>query len=197
MAESLPENWLRTNELEEFIGALEFAAEIIPSVANDPARWKWVIIALHNALQGVCVCALRGADTSGISVLDKDSGAAMWHWLNVDSREPEHPPPPKEKLAKTLELYKRTKKDEYLDNPLPSNAARDEDIRRLNSLRNEFIHFVPKGLSIELSGMPRIVRSVCFCVEHMAVNFPTFEHHFKDGHRDRISGAVVALRATL
>jgi hypothetical protein len=194
MAETPTGNWLRTNELEEFIGALEFTASILPSTVNDPARWKWAIIALHNTLQGVCVCALRGADTSGVSVLDKTSGAAMWQWLDVESRKPQYPPPPEEKLAKTLELYKRAGKKQYLDNPLPPNPARDEDVRRLNSLRNEFIHFVPKGLSIELSGMPDIVCSACFCIEHLAMHFPTFDHHFREGHRERISAAVSALK---
>jgi hypothetical protein len=195
MATPSPEKWLQTDELEEFIGALRFAAELVPSVVDDPVRWKWVIIALHNALQGVCVCALRGADPTGISVLDRVSGAAMWHWLDVVSREPEHPPPPEEKLAKTLELYKRVKTKQYLDNPLPLDTARDANIRRLNFLRNEFIHFVPKGLSIEMSGMPLIVESVCFSVEHLAISFPTFGHHFKEGHRDCISGALSVLRA--
>src|SRR4051812_21138694 len=107
MRDSSNKNWLRTNELEEFIGALEFSVEILPSVSSDLARWKWAVIALHNAVQGALVCAIRGADTSGVAVLDKQSGAAMWDWLNVASRSAHHTPSPTEKLAGFLELYKR------------------------------------------------------------------------------------------
>jgi hypothetical protein len=195
MAKASTGNWLRTNEVQEFIGALEFAAEILPSVSRRPIRWKWAIIALHNALQGACVCAIRGADTSGICVLDRTGAAAMWQWLNVDSRKSPRPPPPEEKLATTLELYKRVKKNGYLQNPLVADAHRDYDIRKLNALRNDFIHFVPKGLSIELSGMPSIVRTVHSCVEHLAVNFPTFDHHFRPGDRKRILKALSRLEA--
>jgi hypothetical protein len=188
------ENWLRTDEVEEFIGALEFSAELLGSVSNDPMRWKWAIISLHNAFQGACVCALRGADTMGISVLDKESGAAMWHWLEVESRKQGHGPPPKEKLAKTLELYNRVQRPDYLANPLKVDRDRDRRIRKLNSLRNEFIHFVPKGFSVELGGMPAIVESVRSSIEHLAVRFPTFDHHFKLGDEQRIAQALSKLQ---
>jgi hypothetical protein len=189
----IDELWLQTDELEEFISALEFSAEILPATAENTLKWKWVIIALHNAVQGVCVCALRGADTSGISVLDKETGAAAWHWLDVESRKPNPGPSPREKLASTMELYKRVKRARYLEHPLLKNTARDKDILQLNSLRNQFIHFVPQGWSIELSGMPRIVGSVCDCIKHLAINFPTFWHHFRTGDPERISSAVATL----
>jgi len=37
------------------------------------------------------------------------------------------------------------------------SGTQDRSIKKLNSLRNEFIHFVPKGWSLEVSGLPQIV----------------------------------------
>lgn len=65
--ENSDEVWLRTDEMEEFIGALEFCAELSETVRDDVMRWKWLIVALHNALQGACVGALRGQDTAGLN----------------------------------------------------------------------------------------------------------------------------------
>jgi hypothetical protein len=53
------EIWLRTDETEEALSALEMAANSAKSLTNDLYYWKWVIIALHNSLQGFMVLALR------------------------------------------------------------------------------------------------------------------------------------------
>ena len=57
------QSWLRTDEIEEFIDALERAAMFAKQLTDDVKAWKWLIIALHSALQGACVCALTGRDT--------------------------------------------------------------------------------------------------------------------------------------
>lgn len=36
------------------------------------------------------------------------------------------------------------------------SGSQGESVKRLNRLRNEFIHFVPKGWSLEISGLPQI-----------------------------------------
>jgi hypothetical protein len=142
------------------------------------------------------VASLRGADTCGISVLDEKSGAAMWRWLDVESRKEGHGPPPKEKLAPMLDLYKRAKREKFLPQPLPRDSIRDRDIRLLNGLRNNFIHFVPIGWSVELSGLPRIVGSCCKVFRHLGVDHLTFEHHFKGTERSRIQSAIESLDAS-
>ena len=58
------QTWLRTDEIEEFIDALEHAAMFARQLTDDVKAWKWLIIALHSALQGACVCALRVHDTA-------------------------------------------------------------------------------------------------------------------------------------
>lgn len=136
-----PEIWLRTDEVEEFIGALEHVACLACTVSESSLQWKWLILALHNALQGACTCALRGTDTAGITMLTKESAKAVWHWLDVESRKDPHPPKPDEKLATMMDLYRRVQKARYLEEPyrLRSHHQMNKDIRKLNYLRNKFM----------------------------------------------------------
>lgn len=69
------ELFLRTDETEEAISALEMLSEITPFLVKDIYRWKWSIIATHNALQGFMVLALRHGN--GLLAL-KDKIAAEW-----------------------------------------------------------------------------------------------------------------------
>ena len=69
------ELFLRTDETEEAISAPEMLSEITPFLVKDIYRWKWAIIATHNALQGFMVLALRHGN--GLLAL-KDKIAAEW-----------------------------------------------------------------------------------------------------------------------
>ncbi|MDZ4654259.1 MAG: hypothetical protein U1F44_00005 [Coriobacteriia bacterium] len=66
--------FLRTDETEEAVSALEMVTEALVGVEDDHYRWKWAIIALHSAVQGFLVLALRGS--AGFDVLTKDEARA-------------------------------------------------------------------------------------------------------------------------
>jgi hypothetical protein len=155
--------WLRTDEIEEFIDAIEHSSMLAERLNSDPKAWKWLIISLHSTLQGACVCALRGLDTSGVTFLEKKSQKEVWHWLDVESHADPAPPMPREKLANLLDLFKRVRNKSILEAPFTLVVSNNviNDVKKLNVLRNEFIHFVPKGLSLALAGMPRITEHVC------------------------------------
>ena len=188
--------WLRTDEHEELIDALEHGAALAAQLASDDKVWRWLIIALHLSVQGACVCALRGRDTIGISVLTEQSAKKMWHWIDVESRANPKSEMPQERLAKMLQLFARVQDTARL--PLPHRLVVDEstatDVKSLNSRRNEFIHFVPKSWSLELSRMPRVVHHVCDVIEHLAVKHPTFRHHLDEAKASRIAAALDRIR---
>ncbi len=71
------ENSLRTDELKEAIFSLEMVAEQVLKIHIDTYRWKWVIIALHNAVQGFMVLSLKGSH--GLNIL---KNADKKSWLN-------------------------------------------------------------------------------------------------------------------
>jgi len=192
-------DWLKTNEIEEFIDALEHTARQAARVREDVRAWKWLIIALHSALQGACVCALRGHDTAGVTMLTKKSCKEIRHWLHVESRKNPCAPMPPERLASLKELFARVRDRDLLPAPhtLCATAEAVADIDKLNRLRNDFIHFVPRGLSLELSGMPRIVGYAAEAIEHLAVAQPSFWHRLGQPDSDRIAAALTCLRAEI
>ena len=44
--------YLRTDEEAEAANAMEMVARFTEGVEDDPRLWRWIIIALHNAVQG-------------------------------------------------------------------------------------------------------------------------------------------------
>lgn len=188
--------WLRTDEHLELVRALEFGAECAERAKRDTTHWKWVIISMHSALQGACVCALRGVDTAGLNVLTKTSSREMYEWLDIESRKPNPKPMPREELASMLELFARVRNNKFLEDPyrLVVSGQMIQDIETLNALRNEFIHFTPKSFSVESSGLPRILGQCCDAIEHLTIKQPTFWHHLTGNKIRRIKGALNRLR---
>ncbi len=161
------EHWLRTDELHEAVLALQMTCEQVSRVRSDPHHWKWVILGLHNALQSFMVLALRG--TNGLNVLTKER-ASQWMaaYKRGDSKYPEL------RLDSFLNLYDKIKSDRMemsVDSQaLKPSSTQDQSIKTLNRLRNEFIHFVPQGWSLELHGLPRIADD---CLD--VISFLAFE----------------------
>lgn len=144
--------WLRTNEHEEAVRSLEWTEVQSRSVLDDPYQWKWILISLHNAAQGFMVLALWNGN--GLLAL-RDKIAAKW----LDAYR-NGGPYPVEKLDEFLNLYKKVKDPNNFHvvgaGPFVPGQTHDKSFERLNAFRNEFIHFTPKGWSLELAGVPRI-----------------------------------------
>jgi hypothetical protein len=185
----LAKTFVRFDEREDVLASLDLLKLITPVLEECPAYWKWTIMAAHSALQGAMVCAL--ADTTGTSVLTKESAAAMLDWLDADfetrGREPQ------EWLASFAELLKRCRK--RLDLHLTKEQLRD--IRRLhNQFRNNFAHFTPKGWSIEKAGLPRIIGTALDVVEYlMTKQRPSL--HLDEENQARLGKALKTTRASL
>jgi hypothetical protein len=159
------QSWLETDENEEAIAALEFLAEITRALRSSAYHWKWIIIVLHNAIQCFMVIALRQSDGRG-PIQDKCMAKII---QALDRNEM----PPREKLDDFMTLHKKIKTPERMRKYGRSkhlNATADEDLamEKLNDLRNEFLHFTPRGWSLEVTGAPtlclRCLRIVDFLV---------------------------------
>jgi len=177
--------WLRTNEAVEAVVSLETVCEQLPKVIDEPHYWKWVIIALHNGLQGFMVLALKGSD--GLNVLTEESEK---EWRAAFERDDGVLPQPK--LDNFLKLYKKIKSgrktyEEQMktggllygkpsdrmhmygrSQPFKPEGTQSESVKKLNQLRNEFIHFLPKGWSLEVSGLPQVVRDCVNIISFLA-----------------------------
>jgi len=145
-------HYLRTDEAEEAISAIEMVSESVAGAKADIYRWKWALIALHSAVQGFMVLALRGSN--GLAVLKDDVAAA---WLDAHDKNLLLP---EERLDNYENLYKKAKGDRMLiyghSKRFVPSGSQGGSINKLKDLRDDFIHFVPKGWSLEISGLPRI-----------------------------------------
>ncbi len=147
--------YLRTDEESEVANALRMAARLTAELEADPALWRWIIIALHNAAQGMMVLSLRHGN--GFLALTDEcfKGTMEAHNSNL---------PPPQKLDTYLNLYAKVKSPNTGqvggNKRFSPKGTQGTSIKRLNNFRNEFSHFTPKGWSLELDGLPRICRDV-------------------------------------
>jgi hypothetical protein len=69
--------------------------------------------------------------------------------------------PPREKLDDFMQLYKKIKTPSRMQKygqSKHSTSTKDQDgaMKMLHHLRNEFLHFTPKGWSLEVNGGPHL-----------------------------------------
>lgn len=178
--------YLRTDEIRELLEALRKVSSELDVARTDNYAWKWAIIAMQNAVQNAIVVAISGTDQLG--ALTKKA-AERWLVAYAEDRTDVSDP----RLAEFLELYDRMK----LRTAFPETADVDDDIKRLVRLRNDFMHFTPKGWSIQLAGLPRIMRSTLSVIDHLDVrgHIPWFEKGDREAARAACSDIRTALDA--
>lgn len=148
--------WLETDEHKEAVLALQLASEQLTHLesTDNPRFWNWVIVGLHSALQGYMVLALRGPNSLNV-LTDK----CTKEWLAAyESGSGKYPV---QKLDGFMNLYKKIKSERMLmydhSRVFKPSGTQGGSVKKLNSFRNDFIHFTPKGWRIEVSGLPQIV----------------------------------------
>jgi hypothetical protein len=183
---SVQDDYFEIDEIENLIDNLEMVAHFL--AISIPYKWKWVTIALHQALYGALISTLQGSDPRQ-TVVDrqKDSGKAIM--LHVNRIPIEVIAASFGKDEKTIrdwisnpylisldEALRRVRNKEYLPSlvnaqPLVTTAEEDEAIHKLTKeFRNEFEHFAPKGWIVFESLFPPIASSVL-----RVVNFLMFK----------------------
>jgi len=160
--------WLRTDESQESMVSLEMVCEQLSRVRDDPHSWKWVIVALHNALQGYMVMALQGSNY--LNIFNKDGSKK---WLAYYSQKTGDYP--ELYVDSFLNLYKKIKNSGLMSRyvhsrPFKPTGTQTESVMILKELRNDFIHYFPGSLSLEVSGFPKMVQD---CIDIIA--FLAFE----------------------
>ena len=179
-------DYLSTNIVSEATSSLYLVMENTLLVENDPFRWKWIVIALHNSLQNTMVSALKQGN--GFHAMTNDS---FKKWM--EAYRGNEPLPPT-KLANFLDLYKRIKKKHVMECYVHSRRfvakqEHTESIKKLNSIRNRFIHFELDVWSLEITAMPEL------CLHCMdVIRFLVFESgnvtFYKEGEDKRMKSAI-------
>lgn len=144
----MKEVWLYTDEREDILASLHMVAASCAAVNEDVGAWKWIVVGTHSALQSAIAFHLGfGNDL----LVARQEDAAAWLAAHEDGS-----PYPEMMMDTFPSLYKKLKKHEVLGYRFAPTGTQGGSINRLNRFRNEFVHFMPKGWSIELSGMPGI-----------------------------------------
>lgn len=186
------ENWLRTDELEESVSALRMMRDTALKVANDLYQWKWIVIASHNALQGFMVLALRNGNNLTV-MPDKLAGK----WLEAYRADK---PLPEERLDSFPNLYKKIKGADMerlvMGRRFTATAEQDRCVKQLQDLRNEFIHFIPKGWSLEATGLPSLCLTIVEIIEFIGWESSNVLW-YKDGQREEAESIISELKVTL
>jgi hypothetical protein len=159
------EDWLITDGAAETVSAFEVFAEEAQKLSADPYRWKWAILSLHSGLQGIMVLALQGSH--GLYVL-REKDAKRW----LAAHKKGGPYPGDVKLDNFLSVYKKIKGAKmlkYIDSrKFVPKGTQGGSVKQLNRLRDEFVHFTPKVLMLDLVGLPAIALDCLTVAEFLA-----------------------------
>jgi hypothetical protein len=172
------DNWLRLDELENAIDNLEMCHGFLATIRSE-LRWKWAILAWHQALYGFAICAIQG--TNGLSVL----------------RDPaKH----NSQLISIHEAVERCRDPQFLRpgaTPLNMSDGETKAIKRLiKEFRNGFEHFRPAAWSIEASGMPTLMLRGLRVLRGIAINSGSVVY-YEDSQQTRVTEALDLLDAIL
>ena len=154
-------NWLDTDEREDVAASLRHCIASLGLTKHDPHAYKWVLLALHSALQGSCVNHLLttahpvGATTENNTL----------EWLNYFELSRSDPASirPHTRISELPELLKRLRKPNSAGDGSAGSEIflTDAELQWWSGIhkdiRNQFVHFAPMGWSIELSGMPGLI----------------------------------------
>ena len=80
--------------------------------------------------------------------------------------------------------------------PFRATGTHDDSMTRLNDYRNEFIHFTPKGWSLELAGLPRICLDALDLIQFFSWNSTAILWH-KKSYVTRSKRAVKHLQQSM
>jgi len=168
--------YLRTDHWIDAVASLEAAQEFCARVTLDEHQWKWILIATHSSVQGFMALALEHGN--GLLVLRDDIRAK---WLKAHESGN---PYPEEKMDFFLSLYEKIKSDVVCrfhgSKKFIAGPSHDYSMNKLNELRNDYIHFRPKGWSIQLAGLPSVALNCLEVAKSLAFDSLTIIWHDGD-----------------
>lgn len=173
--------WIRTDEATDVAGSLRHVIRIAPFVEDDPLAWKWVILALHSLLQGVCVCHLT-TTAAPVGALTEKNTEEWLTYFEKSRNDPNAKPPGKTYLMTLPELLKALRKPNSAGSGGETKgiAINDSELRRLtrfnDDIRNQFVHFEPMGWSLNVSEIPEIAKLIARIVEDVLSAGWAFRH---------------------
>lgn len=166
--------WLRFTAETNALDFLERAEGFIRQTKSDIKAWKWVILALHGALYGFAISACRSTDYENIIYRTKKGVERL---ISLDD-------------ALRICQDGKCMGTLYGGKPLELTENQKYSIKKFKkSLRNNFEHYIPKGWSIEIHGLPGIAMDILDIIRFLSVE--TFRYqHLNQSQRRRIKSII-------
>ena len=151
-------DYLRFDPSEDIVVSLELAAHLLTNRDVSPTlRWKWLIVATHDALQGAMAFALSARHEA----LTNESKHDLIAFLATDGGNY-----PQLKINVFAALLKSVRDHKALVEPLVLDGGQAIDLNRLHTYRNDFAHFKPESWSIAFHDLPRMVLVAVEAMNH-------------------------------
>jgi len=180
--------YLRIDEKENAIDSLHRAVEFLKNTKNNLYDWKWFIIAFHHATHCFMLVSLQNTDLSGIweePVIRRSNG--LIDIFNCRNR-----------LISFMKAFEWIQDQERMGGyinakPFPAKPYHRDSMEHLNDrLRNEFIHYRPKGWSVHNQYFMNVVKPVLEIIEFLV--FESGRCLFDDGQREQIKSDINQMR---
>ncbi len=180
--------YLRIDEKENAIDSLHRAVKFLNNTKNNLYDWKWFIIAIHHATHCFMLVALKNTDLSGIweepAIRRSDGSIDIFNHKN--------------RLISFMKAFERIQDQERMGGsvnakPFPAKSYHKASMEHLNDrLRNEFIHYRPKGWSVHNQYFMDVVKPVLEIIEFLV--FESGRCFLKEGQGEQIKSDINQIR---
>ncbi|MBL1419552.1 MAG: hypothetical protein COC24_003485 [Alphaproteobacteria bacterium] len=168
--------YLSTDTGNDVICSLELVLESLIKVENNPNHWKWVVIALHCAIQGTMVLHLTGTVFGGAYTQDSIKRFIKWS----DSHRIGEKAELHLMLANPFKLFKRlsdeTRSSISEGGIIVTTEKQHLSFKWLDELRDGFTHFKDTSWSIEVELLRGIVKPIIEVIEMIEKRDWAFRH---------------------
>ncbi|OAN90691.1 hypothetical protein [Sulfitobacter geojensis] len=182
-------NFINTDEQLDVLVSLQELNRQLNRVCEDATAWKWVIVSLGSALNGALTCHLSG--TMQVGALEMKVARKTIAALQHDGTEPV----PSPFLAKPKDLLSRAMSDERIERTCDALAVTDRQKQSFGLVfkwRNQFLHFSPQGWSIEVSGLPEMIRDCIAILKKIEIDGWSFRR-LKSVEREQLKDLFVEI----
>src|SRR5262245_13143801 len=185
---SVSAEYLQTDEREDLLSSLKLVRVSALECRDDVQFWKWILVGAHSSLQAAIVFHLSfGNDL----LVAKPAHAKKW--LEAHRSGGDYPDM---HMDFFLALYEKAKSQDVLAFRLVTAPSQDQSVKTLLGLRNDFVHFMPRGWSIELAMLPKICLDSLKVVEVIAQG-PIRMRWENDAQAERFEGVLAECRDLL
>lgn len=157
----ITEEYVRFSEESNALDYLDKAVEFIHRAETNPPDWKWVILALHGAIYGFMICALKGTDPDRVTFEVRPDEKRLISFVKA--------------LEWCQDPKRMTMTTESKALCLSAEQKRSLDLIQ-GHFRNAFVHYQPALWSIELHGMPPVVVDALEIVRFLSLETGNYIH---------------------